>query len=259
MCGIVGIVGQEPVNQAIYDALTMLQHRGQDAAGIMTVDEGRIYQRKGNGLVRDVFEERHMLRLPGNMGIGHVRYPTAGTSSYGEAQPFYVNSPYGVCLAHNGNLVNTTALERLVVQQDRRHLNTHSDSEILLNVLAHELGRHAHNGLTPDAILAAVEAVHRRCSGGYAVVAMIVDYGIVAFRDPHGIRPAVIGVRRTPRGVERIARCPGIPARARSQARRGDLHRPHGAAVQSREPGARRLFAMYLRVRLLRASRFHHR
>jgi amidophosphoribosyltransferase len=204
MCGIVGIVGQEPVNQAIYDALTMLQHRGQDAAGIMTVDEGRIYQRKGNGLVRDVFEERHMLRLPGNMGIGHVRYPTAGTSSYGEAQPFYVNSPYGVCLAHNGNLVNTTALERLVVQQDRRHLNTHSDSEILLNVLAHELGRHAHNGLTPDAILAAVEAVHRRCSGGYAVVAMIVDYGIVAFRDPHGIRPAVIGVRRTPRGVERM-------------------------------------------------------
>jgi amidophosphoribosyltransferase len=204
MCGIVGIVANGPVNQRLYDALTMLQHRGQDAAGIMTEDNGRLYQRKSNGLVRDVFEERHMLRLPGNMGIGHVRYPTAGSASLSEAQPFYVKSPYGVCLAHNGNLVNTTELERLVVQQDRRHLNTRSDSEILLNVLAHELGQYATNGLTPDSILKAVEAVHRRCSGGYAVVAMIIGYGIVAFRDPHGIRPAVLGVRHTPRGVERM-------------------------------------------------------
>jgi amidophosphoribosyltransferase len=204
MCGIVGIVGQEPVNQAIYDALTMLQHRGQDAAGIMTDDRGRLYQRKGNGLVRDVFEERHMLRLPGNMGIGHVRYPTAGTASFNEAQPFYVNSPYGVCLAHNGNLVNTGELERLVVEHDHRHLNTHSDSEVLLNVLAHELGQHAGAELTPNVILEAVEALHKRCSGGYAVVAMIVGRGIVAFRDPYGIRPAVIGIRRTARGVERM-------------------------------------------------------
>jgi amidophosphoribosyltransferase len=204
MCGIVGIVAQGPVNQALYDALTMLQHRGQDAAGIITEDGGRLYQRKSNGLVRDVFQERHMLRLPGNVGIGHVRYPTAGTASLSEAQPFYVNSPYGVCLAHNGNLVNTTALERLVVQQDRRHINTHSDSEILLNVLAHELGQHGQNGLTPDAILNAVEAVHGRCSGGYAVVAMIIGHGLVAFRDPHGIRPAVLGMRKTARGIDRM-------------------------------------------------------
>ena len=204
MCGIVGIVGQGRVNQALYDALTMLQHRGQDAAGIMTEDGGRLYQRKSNGLVRDVFQERHMLRLPGKVGIGHVRYPTAGSASLSEAQPFYVNSPYGVCLAHNGNLVNTTELERLVVQHDRRHLNTHSDSELLLNVLAHELGQHGQDGLTPDAILDAVEAVHGRCSGGYAVVAMIIGYGLVAFRDPHGIRPAVLGVRETAHGTERM-------------------------------------------------------
>jgi amidophosphoribosyltransferase len=204
MCGIVGIVGQGPVNQALYDALTLLQHRGQDAAGIMTEDGGRLHTRKSNGLVRDVFQQRHMLRLRGNMGIGHVRYPTAGSSSSSEAQPFYVNSPYGVCLGHNGNLVNAEELKRLVVKQDRRHLNTTSDSEILLNVLAHELGQHATDGLTPDAILDAVESVHRRCSGGYAVTAMIIGYGIVAFRDPHGIRPAVLGSRRTPGGIERM-------------------------------------------------------
>ncbi|MGE4658541.1 MAG: amidophosphoribosyltransferase [Gammaproteobacteria bacterium] len=205
MCGIVGIVGQGPVNQGLYDALTVLQHRGQDAAGIATEDGGHLRQRKGKGLVRDVFEERHMARLNGHIGLGHVRYPTAGSAaSLLEAQPFYVNSPYGVCLAHNGNLVNSEALRRLVVQQDRRHLNTSSDSEVLLNVFAHELGQHATNGLTPQAILGAVDAVHRRCSGGYAVVAMIIGYGLVAFRDPHGIRPIILGVRETDGGTERI-------------------------------------------------------
>jgi amidophosphoribosyltransferase len=204
MCGIVGIVGQEPVNQALYDALTVLQHRGQDAAGIMTDDGGRLRVRKSNGLVRDVFQERHMLKLAGKVGLGHVRYPTAGNASLSEAQPFYVNSPYGICLAHNGNLVNADELKRLVEQQDHRHLNTTSDSEVLLNVFAHELGKHARNGLRPQEILDAVEALYKRCSGGYAVVAMIIGYGIVAFRDPHGIRPLVLGVRETPNGVERI-------------------------------------------------------
>ena len=204
MCGLVGIVGHEPVNQALYDALTVLQHRGQDAAGIMTDDGGRLRVRKGNGLVRDVFQERHMLKLAGNVGLGHVRYPTAGSSSLSEAQPFYVNSPYGICLAHNGNLVNMDELKRLVEQHDHRHLNTNSDSEVLLNVFAHELGKHAANGVKPQQILDAVEALYKRCSGGYAVVAMIIGYGIVAFRDPHGIRPLVLGIRETPNGVEHM-------------------------------------------------------
>ncbi len=204
MCGLVGIVGHEPVNQALYDALTVLQHRGQDAAGIMTDDGGRLRVRKSNGLVRDVFQERHMLKLAGNVGLGHVRYPTAGSSSLSEAQPFYVNSPYGICLAHNGNLVNMDELKRLVEQHDHRHLNTNSDSEVLLNVFAHELGKHAAHGVKPQQILDAVEALYKRCSGGYAVVAMIIGYGIVAFRDPHGIRPLVLGIRETPNGVEHM-------------------------------------------------------
>jgi amidophosphoribosyltransferase len=204
MCGLVGIVGHEPVNQALYDALTVLQHRGQDAAGIMTDDGGRLRVRKSNGLVRDVFQERHMLKLAGNVGLGHVRYPTAGSASLSEAQPFYVNSPYGICLAHNGNLVNMDELKRLVEQHDHRHLNTNSDSEVLLNVFAHELGKHAANGVNPQQILDAVEALYKRCSGGYAVVAMIIGYGIVAFRDPHGIRPLVLGIRETPNGVEHM-------------------------------------------------------
>ena len=153
------MVGQEPVNQSLYDALTVLQHRGQDAAGIMTDHGGRLRVRKGNGLVRDVFLERHMLKLAGNVGLGHVRYPTAGSASLSEAQPFYVNSPYGICLAHNGNLVNADELKRLVEQQDHRHLNTSSDSEVLLNVFAHELSRHTTNGLNPQQILDAVEAL----------------------------------------------------------------------------------------------------
>jgi amidophosphoribosyltransferase len=203
MCGIVGIVGREPVNQAIYDALTVLQHRGQDAAGIVTADD-RIHIRKKNGFVRDVFQQRHMVKLTGNMGIGHVRYPTAGGASRDEAQPFYVNSPYGICLAHNGNLTNAEELAGLVKKEDRRHLNTNSDSEVLLNVLAHELSSRCIDRVSAEAVFDAVAALHRRCSGGYAVVALILSAGIVGFRDPYGIRPLVIGRRDTPSGVEHI-------------------------------------------------------
>jgi amidophosphoribosyltransferase len=196
MCGVVGIVSSEPVNQALYNALTVLQHRGQDAAGIVTwSDENGLKQRKSNGLVRDVFRSRHMLRLTGNVGIGHVRYPTAGGSKSSEAQPFYVNSPYGICLAHNGNLTNHDELAELLIREDRRHLNTNSDSEVLLNVLAHELQVRVNGHLTPQNVFDAVEALHKRCKGGYAVVALIVGFGLVAFRDPNGIRPLVLGDR----------------------------------------------------------------
>jgi amidophosphoribosyltransferase len=204
VCGIVGIVGHRPVNQAIYDALTVLQHRGQDAAGIMTDSNGTLCTRKKNGLVSDVFQQRHMEELRGNVGIGHCRYPTAGTLNSSEAQPFYVNSPYGIGLAHNGNLTNSDELKELLVQQDRRHLNTGSDTEALLNVFAHELQCQDIGRLTPKAIFSAVEAVHRRCRGGYAVVALVIGYGIVAFRDPHGIRPLVLGRRETDDGVEHM-------------------------------------------------------
>ena len=202
MCGIVGIVGHGPVNQAIYDALSVLQHRGQDAAGIMTDFNGTLCTRKKNGLVSDVFHQRHMEELRGNIGIGHCRYPTAGTLNSSEAQPFYVNSPYGIALAHNGNLTNADELKALLVEQDRRHLNTGSDTEALLNVFAHELQLQDTGRVTPDAIFAAVSAVHRRCRGGYAVVALVIGYGIVAFRDPHGIRPLVMGRREAGSGVE---------------------------------------------------------
>jgi amidophosphoribosyltransferase len=202
MCGIVGIVGKGPVNQAIYDALTVLQHRGQDAAGIVTWGADGVNVRKSNGLVRDVFHQRHMLRLAGNVGIGHVRYPTAGGAHSAEAQPFYVNSPYGICLAHNGNLTNNHELAQLLIREDRRHLNTGSDSEVLLNVFAHELQNRINGTPTAEQIFDAVAAVHRRCSGGYAVVAMIIGHGIVAFRDPNGIRPIVIGQRETTAGME---------------------------------------------------------
>jgi amidophosphoribosyltransferase len=190
------------VNQAIYDALTVLQHRGQDAAGIVTSGDAGLQVRKGNGLVRDVFRQRHMLQLTGNVGLGHVRYPTAGGSEAAEAQPFYVNSPFGICLAHNGNLTNFDELVELLTREDRRHLATGSDSEVLLNVFAHELQRRTSGNPTPEEIFDAVEAVHRRCSGGYAVVAMIIGHGIVAFRDPNGIRPLVAGVRETELGNE---------------------------------------------------------
>jgi len=203
MCGIVGIVGSSPVNQPLYDALMVLQHRGQDAAGIMTYNHGRLHLRKDNGLARDVFDNEHMISLRGQMGIGHVRYPTAGCSSSAEAQPFYVNSPYGICLAHNGNLTNADEIKEELFRQDRRHINTDSDSEILLNVFAHELAEQS-GGLeiTEQDIFRAVQGVHRRCRGGYAVVAMIPRYGVIAFRDPNGIRPVVFGVRDCEEGPE---------------------------------------------------------
>lgn len=202
MCGIVGTVAHSPVNQDIFDALTALQHRGQDAAGIATCENNKVTLRKGNGLVRDVIRTRHMYQLKGRMGIGHVRYPTAGSDSDLEAQPFYVNSPYGILLAHNGNLTNSESLREELNNTDLRHLNTNSDSEILLNVFAHELQRLAHVEINTNAIFAAVKAVHKRCRGAYAVVTLIAAYGIVAFRDPYGIRPLVYGARKTQHGTD---------------------------------------------------------
>ncbi|MEH6557096.1 MAG: amidophosphoribosyltransferase [Oceanicoccus sp.] len=202
MCGIVGIVAKSNVNQDLYDALTVLQHRGQDAAGIVTCDGGRLNQRKGNGLVKDVFHNRHMQRLTGNMGVGHVRYPTAGSSSPALAQPFYVNSPYGISLAHNGNLTNSAELSQEIFQADLRHLNTDSDSEVLLNVFAHELQILGKLAPSAEDIFTAVAGVHRRCRGGYGAIAMVANYGVVGFRDPNGIRPIVYGVRETESGVE---------------------------------------------------------
>ena len=204
MCGIIGIVGKSPVNSQLYDGLSILQHRGQDSAGIATSHEGRVFVRKSLGLVRDVFRTEHMLRLKGNMGIGHCRYPTAGNSSAtAEAQPFYVNSPYGIVLGHNGNLTNAAELEKELFQSDLRHINTTSDSEVLLNIFAHELQKHINSTqLQPAQIFSAVSEVHRRCRGGYAVIAMLIGRGILAFRDPHGIRPAVLGKRESDDGTE---------------------------------------------------------
>jgi amidophosphoribosyltransferase len=202
VCGIVGIVSKEAVNQSIYDALTVLQHRGQDAAGIITCEGSKLFLRKDNGLVRDVFHTRHMLRLRGNMGIGHVRYPTAGCESSAEAQPFYVNSPYGISLAHNGNLINADELRDNLFREDLRHINTDSDSEVLLNVLAHELQNRGKLHIDEDDIFAAVAGLHRRCQGAYAAVAMVTGYGVLAFRDPYGIRPLVYGRRETAQGTD---------------------------------------------------------
>ena len=195
MCGIVGIKAQQAVNQELYDALIVLQHRGQDAVGVVTCDGGMFNQRKGLGLVRDVFYDRHMQRLTGNMGIGHLRYPTAGGSSLSLAQPFYVNSPYGISFAHNGNLTNAQELSEELFNTDLRHLNTDSDSEVLLNVFAHELQQSRKLNLKKEDIFAAISEVHQRCRGAYAVVAMISDYGLLGFRDPNGIRPLCYGVR----------------------------------------------------------------
>jgi amidophosphoribosyltransferase len=202
MCGIVGIVGKSPVNQIIYDGLTVLQHRGQDAAGIVTIDQNTFRLRKANGFVRDVFQERHMQRLQGNMGIGHVRYPTAGSSSSAEAQPFYVNSPFGISLAHNGNLTNANELREALFKEARRHVNTTSDSELLLNVLAHELCESKLMELTAENMFSAVKRVHQKVRGAYAVVSMIIGHGLLAFRDPNGIRPLVLGQRETEQGIE---------------------------------------------------------
>lgn len=204
MCGILGVVAKSPVNQLLYDGLQVLQHRGQDAAGIVTAEGNTFHMHKSNGLVRDVFRTRDMRNLMGNVGIAHVRYPTAGCkSSPAEAQPFYVNSPFGMVLAHNGNLTNTEALREELFRQDLRHVNTNSDSEVLLNVLAHEIQAAAGgHKLDNEAVFKAVTGVHRRCKGAYAVVVLIAGFGMVAFRDPHGIRPLIYGQNKTSMGTE---------------------------------------------------------
>lgn len=199
MCGILGVVANSSVNQLLYDALLVLQHRGQDAAGIVTSEAGIFHMHKGGGMVRDVFRTRDMRHLSGNIGVAHCRYPTAGSAfSAAEAQPFYVNSPFGIVLGHNGNLTNSEALKRELFRQDLRHVNTNSDSEILLNVLAHELQEAsvAHR-LDPQTVFTAVAGVHRRCRGAYAVIAMLAETGLLAFRDPWGIRPLVVGRSRS--------------------------------------------------------------
>ena len=202
MCGIIGIVSHQQVARVIYDSLLVLQHRGQDSAGIVVCDGNKLNLRKANGQVSDVFHTRHMLNLVGNMGIGHVRYPTAGCSSSAEAQPFYVNSPYGITLAHNGNLTNVDELKRELYQSDLRHINTESDSEVLLNVLAHELQNSGTLNLTAEEIFIAVSETHARLEGAYAVVAMLTGKGVLGFRDPSGIRPVVYGKRETGKGTE---------------------------------------------------------
>ncbi|MFM8444964.1 MAG: amidophosphoribosyltransferase [Methylococcus sp.] len=202
MCGIAGIVSSQDVNQELYEALTVLQHRGQDAAGIVTCEGDRFHLRKDSGLVRDVFHTRHMMNLRGAMGIAHVRYPTAGCTSSAEAQPFYVNSPYGITLAHNGNLTNAEKLKRELFVEDQRHLNTDSDSEVLLNVFAHELHEIGKLRIGPNDVFDAVSRVYERCRGAYSVVAMITGFGVLAFRDPHGIRPLVYGQRKTEQGTD---------------------------------------------------------
>ena len=197
MCGVVGVVGFSPVNVVLYNSLQVLQHRGQDAAGIVTVDdEDNFHQRKANGMVTEVFAQRHMMRLRGNIGIAHTRYPTAGSSSAAEAQPFYVNSPYGIALAHNGNLKNSAELKEKCIKA-RRHVNTQSDSEILLNILAWKITDIKNFVPTPDDIFNAVSGVIEEIRGGYAVVSLVLGVGLIAFRDPNGIRPMVLGSRKT--------------------------------------------------------------
>jgi amidophosphoribosyltransferase len=195
MCGIVGVIAQAPVNQLIYDALLLLQHRGQDAAGIVTMQGTKCFMHKARGMVRDVFRTRNMRSLPGHVGLGQVRYPTAGNAySEEEAQPFYVNAPYGIVLVHNGNLTNAQALKAELFDVDRRHINTESDTEVLINVLAHELELVARDlPLSPEHVFRAVGAVHRRIKGSYAVIALLAGHGLVAFRDPYGIRPLCFG------------------------------------------------------------------
>src|SRR6476469_11139337 len=204
MCGIIGVVAKSPVNQLLYDGLLVLQHRGQDAAGIVTAEGSTFHMHKGSGLVRDVFRTRDMRNLQGNVGIAHCRYPTAGSAeNSADSQPLYVNSPFGIVLGHNGNLTNSEQLKEEMFRTDLRHINTGSDSEVLVNVLAHELEQASVKlRLEPQTIFTAVANVHRRVKGAYAVVAMIAGYGVLAFRDPYGIRPAVIGYNETPKGIE---------------------------------------------------------
>jgi amidophosphoribosyltransferase len=204
MCGIVGVISRQPVNQLLYDALLLLQHRGQDAAGIVTMLDTKCFMHKARGMVRDVFRTRNMRALPGTVGLGQVRYPTAGNAyNEEEAQPFYVNAPFGIVLVHNGNLTNAQALKKELFDIDRRHINTESDTEVLINILAHELEREARNlPVTPEEIFKSVRAVHRRVKGSYAVVALIAGHGLLAFRDPYGIRPLCYGIADTPEGPE---------------------------------------------------------
>ena len=204
MCGIVGVISNQPVNQLLYDALLLLQHRGQDAAGIVTMQDSRCFMHKARGMVRDVFRTRNMRSLPGNVGLGQVRYPTAGNAySEEEAQPFYVNAPFGIVLVHNGNLTNAAGLKRELVAVDRRHINTDSDTEVLINVLAHELQRAVHTStVTPDDVFRAVGEVHKRVKGSYAAIALIAGQGLLAFRDPFGIRPLCFGEGSGPQGRE---------------------------------------------------------
>ena len=204
MCAVVGIVATSPVNQSLYDSLLLMQHRGQDAAGIATAQGKRVHLARGMGLVRDVFRTRDMRNLLGEMGVGHVRYPTAGSAmSSEESQPFYVNAPFGIVLGHNGNLTNASELQEDMYQRDRRHINTESDSEVLLNVFAHELQQAVHGlNLDPDAVFAAVSVLQRRTRGAYACVAMIPGFGVIGFRDPYGIRPLVLGERDSDKGME---------------------------------------------------------
>ena len=261
MCGVVGIVSQSPVFHQIYDALLALQHRGQDSAGMVTWDaeaEGRLRLRKGNGLVREIFEERHMQRLRGNMGVGHVRYPTAGSSSAAEAQPMYVNAPYGISLAHNGNLTNARQLEDDVFKSDLRHVNTDSDSEILLNVFAHEL--YEVGALKPDAedVFKALRGVYERCRGAYAAVAMINGHGIVAFR--RRPRHPAAGLRRAHHrrrragghgGLREQRRGhPRVRLRARHRPWRGHIHRRKRAVRDAPMCAEGPAHAVHLRARL---------
>ena len=232
MCGIVGIVGQDAVAGQLYDGLTVLQHRGQDAAGIATADGTQLRVFKGNGLVRDVFDARSMALLDGRIGIAHCRYPTAGSEGSDEAQPFYVNSPYGIALAHNGNLINTDALRREVFEQDRRNINTQSDSEVLLNVFAHELD--LQKSLSPEAVFKALEGVNRRAKGGYAVVCTVLGLGLVAFRDPHGIRPLVLGKRSTAAGDEYIVASESVALDVLGFERLRDVEPGEGIVINAR-------------------------
>ncbi|MCW7538273.1 amidophosphoribosyltransferase [Aquabacterium sp. A7-Y] len=220
MCGIVGVISKAPVNQLIYDALLLLQHRGQDAAGIVTAMDTKVFMQKSRGFVRDVFRTRNMRALPGNVGLGQVRYPTAGNAyNEEEAQPFYVNAPFGLVLVHNGNLTNAHALKQELFEIDRRHINTESDSEVLLNVLAHELELAARDlPLTHEQVFNAVQAVHRRIKGSYAVVCLIAGYGLLAFRDPFGIRPLCFGEADTPEGKQ-------VMVASESVALEGTLHK----------------------------------
>ena len=268
MCGIVGIVSTEPVNQQIYDSLLLLQHRGQDSTGIATADGPVFHIAKARGQVREAFRTRDMRSLLGNIGLGHVRYATKGAAEREEeAQPFYVNAPYGIILVHNGNLTNTRELTDDLFRIDRRHVNSTSDTEMLLNVLATELqGQITGLDLDPDQVFQAVEQVHERVEGSYAVIALIAGYGLLAFRDPFGIRPLILGTRvdrigqgRVDRGI-RVARARErrLRDRARRRPRRGDLHRPRRpdalAAVRP-QPAAR---AVLVRVRLPRPPRLGH-